>query len=218
MKCHKTIVPFALDSYLSTLLFAQRFLSLVARERDILLPRAWKEFQLQINATDDSILAKLIPNTNASKSRMLYKLLSLLERNADLDQSANSRSISTSWPTCDLLKRSIGPAKVPASSTETVYRSSKNRSVSLSFFPTLWRAPLHIGRVSRWQSGEIDAVGCQGSPLEDDRFSYQRFHLVFVFHRHTPSMIRVKPPFHLRDPLDPHCKPSNYGKHFCNVL
>lgn len=89
---------------------------------------------------------------------------------------------------------------------------------SLSFFPTLWRAPLHIGRVSRWQSGEIDAVGCQGSPLEGDRFSYQRFHLVFVFHRHTPSMIRVKPPFHLRDPLDPHCKPSNYGKHFCNVL
>lgn len=137
MRCHKTIVPFALDSYLSTLLFAQRiFLSLVARERNILLPRAWKEFQLQINATDDSILAKLIPNTNASKSRMLYKLLSLLERNADLDQSANSRSISTSWPTCDLLKRSIGPAKVPASSTETVYRSSKNRSVSLlSFFP-----------------------------------------------------------------------------------
>lgn len=134
MKCHKTIVPFALDSYLSTLLFAQRFLSLVARERDILLSRAWKEFQLQINATDDSILAKLIPNTNASKSRMLYKLLSLLERNADFDQSANSRSISTSWPTCDLLKRSIGPAKVPASSTETLYRSSKNRSVSLLSF------------------------------------------------------------------------------------
>lgn len=224
MKCHKTIVLFALDSYLSTLLFAQRFLSLVARERDILLPRAWKEFQLQINATDDSILAKLIPNTNASKSRMLYKLLSLLERNADLDQSANSRSISTSWPTCDLLKRSIGPAKVPASSTETTLFIDLRKIdrflffPSLSFFPTLWRAPLHIGRVSRWQSGEIDAVGCQGSPLEGDRFSYQRFHLVFVFHRHTPSMIRVKPPFHLRDPLDPHCKPSNYGKHFCNVL
>lgn len=29
MKCHKTIVLFALDSYLSTLLFVQRFLSLV---------------------------------------------------------------------------------------------------------------------------------------------------------------------------------------------
>lgn len=130
MKCHKTIVLFALDSYLSTLLFVQRFLSLVARERNILLPRAWKEFQLQINATDDSILAKLIPNTNASKSRMLYKLLLLLERNADFDQSANSRSISTSWPTC-----SNDPAKVPASSTETtLYRSSKNRSVSLLSF------------------------------------------------------------------------------------
>lgn len=92
---------------------------------------------------------------------------------------------------------------------------------SLSFFPTLWRAPLHIGRVSRWQSGEIDAVGCQGSPLEGDRFSYQRFHLVFVFHRHTPSMIRVKPPFHLRDPLDPHCKPptmENIFVTFCNRL
>lgn len=112
MKCHKTIVLFALDSYLSTLLFVQRFLSLVARERDILLPRAWKEFQLQINATDDSILAKLIPNTNASKSRMLYKLLSLLERNADFDQSANSRSISTSWPTCDLLKRSCKSSRL----------------------------------------------------------------------------------------------------------
>lgn len=149
MKCHNTIVLFALDSYLSTLLFAQRFLSLVARERNILLPRAWKEFQLQINAKDDSILAN--PNNNASKSRMLYKLFSLLERNADFDQSANSRSISTSWPTCDLLKRSIGPAKVPASSTETtLYRSSKNRPVlsfSLFFSYALTRTVAHWTRI-----------------------------------------------------------------------
>lgn len=133
MRCHKTIVLFALDSYLSTLLFAQRFLSLVARERNILLPRAWKEFQLQINATDDSILTKLIPNTNASKSRMLYKLLSLLERNADFDQSANSRSISTSWPTCDLLKRSCKSPRL-LHGNNSLYRSSKNRSVSLLSF------------------------------------------------------------------------------------
>lgn len=63
---------------------------------------------------------------------------------------------------------------------------------SLSFFPTLWRAPLHIGRVSRWQSGEIDAVGCQGSPLEGDRFSYQ------------PPGVRIPPTHALDDP----CKAS----------
>lgn len=196
MKCHKTIVLFALDSYLSTLLFAQRFLSLVARERDILLPRAWKEFQLQINATDDSILAN--PNTNASKSRMLYKLLSLLERNADLDQSANSRSISTSWPTCDLLKRSIGPAKVPASSTETLYRSSKNRSVSLLSFSlffsyALTRTVAHWTRIPvtkrRNRRGRMPGITPRGWPFQLSTF---------------PPGVRIPPTHALDDP----CKAS----------
>lgn len=85
--------------------------------------------------------------------------------------------------------------------------------LSLFFFRTLSRAPLHIGRVTKRRNRRMPGI----APSRKERFSYQRFHLVFVFQQHAPSMIRAKPPFHLRDPLDRppiHCKPPQLWKTF----
>ena len=85
--------------------------------------------------------------------------------------------------------------------------------LSLFFFRTLSRAPLHIGRATKRRNRRMPGI----APSRKERFSYQRFHLVFVFQQHAPSMIRAKPPFHLRDPLDRppiHCKPPQLWKTF----